>query len=124
MRALFSTAPRTRNCPWIVAPADDATARKYVVKFTVRQSVRIRIDDIPLPAALEPHSVSFSKIFDKGLGVGNLRISGMKHVNVRQPASLPRLQNIFFVVDLNRPIWISVPAGRRNDDKLGVLPAG
>src|SRR5262245_66229936 len=64
-------------------PADDATARKYVVKFTVRQSIRIRIEDIPLPGALEQHSVSFSKIFDKGLGVGHIRHSGIKYEYVR-----------------------------------------
>ena len=56
------------------AAADDAATLEHLVELGERPGVGIRVDDVPLPAAVEPHGVRILQVLDEGFGVGDFRI--------------------------------------------------
>lgn len=94
------------------------------MKFLVRQRVRVRIDDVPLPAAVEPHAGRFSEGLHERLRAGHARIVRVQHRHLFHAAPAPGRDDLFILVWPHRSIGVAIAPGRGHDDDLRVRPAG
>src|SRR5437773_408844 len=78
---------------------DYTAAFEDFFELALRERVRVRIDEIPLAPADEPHRIRVLQRFNEFLGIRDFRVVCVKHRDVLQPESLPRFENVVFLVN-------------------------
>jgi hypothetical protein len=106
------------------AAADHAAAGEHLVELPVGACVAVRVDDVPLAAAVEPHRVRLAERLHERVAVRLARIGRVEHAHVLEPARDPRGDHLPLVVRAHAAVAMPISAGRRHDHELRRLPAG
>ena len=104
--------------------ADDTASREHFMEGLLGFGAGVRIDDVPLAAAVEPDGLGVAQILHEGFRVRHFRIVRVQHLHVLVAALDPGGNHLIFRVGPDRPVLGPVAARGRHDDDLRVRPAG
>jgi hypothetical protein len=105
------------------AAADHAAALEDPVKLFQREGIGVGVDDVPLPATVEPDGVRIAKHPGELFAVGHLGIVRVQHEDIGRAALFPGGEHLFLFVDPYAAIRSPIAAGGRDHDDLRVQTA-
>jgi hypothetical protein len=79
------------------------------MEFALGQRARVRVDTVPLPAAVKPHGRRVLEHGSKLCGVGHLRIGRVQHVYVLDTAPQPAGDDRGLDIGLSEPSALRLP---------------